>query len=191
MSYKRVKLKLIGLTFSQVQAGAYALILAENEGVRRFPIMIGTPEAQSVAIFMEGLHPPRPLTHDLFVSLTGILNIELKEIFISKYEDGIFFSELIFDDGIKEIHLDARTSDAIAIAIRAKADIFITEEIMNEVSVETDEEIIEETENSSRETGLTIDQMNLDELQKKLDEAIVMENYEKASYIRDTINKLK
>lgn len=191
MSYKRVKLKLIGLTFSQVQAGAYALILAENEGVRRFPIMIGTPEAQSVAIFMEGLHPPRPLTHDLFVSLTGILNIELKEIFISKYEDGIFFSELIFDDGIKEIHLDARTSDAIAIAIRAKADIFITEEIMSEVSIEMEEEIIEETENSSRETGLTIDQMNLDELQKKLDEAIVMENYEKASYIRDTINKLK
>ena len=191
MSYKRVKLKLIGLTFSQVQAGAYALILAENEGVRRFPVMIGTPEAQSIAIFMEGLHPPRPLTHDLFVSLTGILNIELKEIFISKYEDGIFFSELIFDDGIKEIHLDARTSDAIAIAIRAKADIFITEEIMSEVSIEMEEEIIEETENSSRETGLTIDQMNLDELQKKLDEAIVMENYEKASYIRDIINKLK
>lgn len=191
MSYKRVKLKLIGLTFSQVQAGAYALILAENEGVRRFPVMIGTPEAQSIAIFMEGLHPPRPLTHDLFVSLTGILNIKLKEIFISKYEDGIFFSELIFDDGIKEIHLDARTSDAIAIAIRAKADIFITEEIMSEVSIEMEEEIIEETENSSRETGLTIDQMNLDELQKKLDEAIVMENYEKASYIRDTINKLK
>ncbi|MDR0614087.1 MAG: DUF151 domain-containing protein [Dysgonamonadaceae bacterium] len=191
MSYKKIKLKLIGITFSQVQAGAYALILAENEGVRRFPVMIGTPEAQSIAIFMEGLHPPRPLTHDLFVSLTGILNIKLKEIFISKYEDGIFFSELIFDDGIKEIHLDARTSDAIAIAIRAKAEIYITEDIMNEVSVETDEEITGETEIITRKPERTLDKTDIDGLQKLLDEAIVMENYEKASYIRDIINKLK
>jgi bifunctional DNase/RNase len=191
VSYKKIKLKLIGITFSQVQAGAYALILAENEGVRRFPVMIGTPEAQSIAIFMEGLHPPRPLTHDLFVSLTGILNIKLKEIFISKYEDGIFFSELIFDDGIKEIHLDARTSDAIAIAIRAKAEIYITEDIMNEVSVETDEEITGETEIITRKPERTLDKTDIDGLQKLLDEAIVMENYEKASYIRDIINKLK
>ncbi|MDR1527116.1 MAG: DUF151 domain-containing protein [Dysgonamonadaceae bacterium] len=191
MAYKKVKLRLIGITFSQVQAGAYALILAENEGVRRVPIMIGTPEAQSIAIFLEQLHPPRPITHDLFISLTKALNINLKEIFIYKYEEGIFFSELIFDDGIKKIRLDARTSDAIAIAIRANADIFITEKIMGEVSIELEEEIIEETKNISTKTDLTLDTMNLDELQKALDEAIVMENYEKASYIRDLINKRK
>lgn len=190
MAYKKVKLKLVGITFSQIQAGAYALILDEDKGVRRVPIMIGTPEAQSIAIFLERLRPPRPITHDLFVSLTNMLNIKLKEIFIYKYEEGIFFSSLIFDDGNKEIHLDARASDAIAIAIRADADIFITEEIMNEVSVEP-EEIIEEPESIPQETDLAIDNMNLDDLQDALDEAIVTENYEKASYIRDLINKLK
>ena len=192
MEYHKVKLRLIGITFSQVQAGAYALILAENEGARRVPIMIGTPEAQSIAIFLERLRPPRPITHDLFVSLTKTLNITIKEIFIYKYEEGVFFSELIFHDGTKEIHLDSRTSDAIAIAIRANADIFITEEIMKEVSIELHEdEVIDGMENSRNNTDLTLEKMNLDELQKALDEAITMEDYEKASYIRDLINKLK
>ncbi|MDR0733996.1 MAG: DUF151 domain-containing protein [Dysgonamonadaceae bacterium] len=191
MKYHKVKLKLVGITFSQVQAGAYALILAENEGTRRIPIIIGTHEAQSIAIFLERLHPPRPITHDLFISLTNLLDIKLKEIFIYKYEEGIFFSELIFDDGEKEIHIDARASDAVAIAVRADADIFITEEIMSEVSIELEEEIIEETDAIPQKTDLAPDKMNLDDLQKSLDEAIVMENYEKASYIRDLINKLK
>jgi bifunctional DNase/RNase len=98
---KIIKLRLIGITFSQVQAGAYALILAENEGARRVPIMIGTPEAQSIAIFLERLRPPRPITHELFISLTKALNINIKEVFIYKYEDGVFFAELIFNDGTK------------------------------------------------------------------------------------------
>lgn len=192
MEYHKVKLRLLGITFSQVQAGAYALILAENEGARRVPIMIGTPEAQSIAIFLERLRPPRPITHDLFVSITKLLNITIKEVSIYKYEDGVFFSELIFDDGTKEIHLDSRTSDAIAIAIRANADIYITEDIMKEVSIELDgEEIIEEMEDNLKKSELTFDQMNLDDLKKALEEAIAMENYEKASYIRDLINKIK
>jgi len=182
----------MGITFSQIQAGAYALILAENEGARRVPIMIGTPEAQSIAIFLERLRPPRPITHDLFIALTKTLNITIKEVFIYKYEDGVFFSELIFDNGTKEIRLDSRTSDAIAIAIRANADIFITEEIMKEVSIELEEEeIIEEIDDNLKKTDLTLDKMNLDELKKALDEAVAMENYEKASYIRDLINKSK
>ena len=192
MEYHKVKLKLIGITFSQVQAGAYALILAENEGARRVPIMIGTPEAQSIAIFLERLHPPRPITHDLFIALTKATNISIKEAFIYKYEDGVFFSELIFNDGTKEIHLDSRTSDAIAIAIRVNADIFIAEEIMNEVSIELEEEeIIEGIEDNLKKTDLTLDKMNIDELKKALEEAIAMENYERASSIRDIINKLK
>jgi len=190
VKHRKVKLKLIGITFSQIQAGAYALILAENGGARRVPIMIGTPEAQSIAIFLERLRPPRPITHDLFIALTKTLNINIKEVFIYKYEDGVFFSELIFNDGTKEVRLDSRTSDAIAIAIRANADIFITEEIMKEVSIVLEEEeIIEEIENNLKKTDLTLDRMNLDELKKALDEAIAMENYEKASYIRDLINK--
>jgi bifunctional DNase/RNase len=188
----KVKLRLLGITFSQVQAGAYALILAENEGARRVPIMIGTPEAQSIAIFLEQLRPPRPITHDLFISLTKTLNIRIKEVFIYKYEDGVFASELIFDDGTKEIHLDSRTSDAIAIAIRADADIYITEEIMSEVSIELEEEeLSEEMEGNLKKTDLTLDKMDLDELEKALEEAVATENYEKASYIRDLINKLK
>jgi bifunctional DNase/RNase len=191
VAYKKIKLKLIGVTFSQVQAGAYALVLAENNGARRVPIIIGTPEAQSIAIFLEQLRPPRPITHDLFVSLTKALNISLKEVYIYKYEEGIFFSELIFDDGTKEIHLDARTSDAIAIAIRANADIFITEKIMSEVSIELEEEIIEDMEDNPNKIDLALDKMNLNELQKSLDEAIAMEDYERASYVRDLINRLK
>jgi bifunctional DNase/RNase len=192
VQHHKVKLRLVGITFSQVQAGAYALILAENEGTRRVPIMIGTPEAQSIAIFLERLHPPRPITHDLFISLTKTLDINIKEVFIYKYEDGVFFSELIFNDGTKEIHLDSRTSDAIAIAIRTNADIFITEEIMKEVSIELHEdEIIEEMEDISKKADLSPEKMNFDELRKALDEAVAMENYEKASYIRDLINKLK
>ena len=190
-AYHKVKLRLVGITFSQVQAGAYALILAENEGARRVPIMIGTPEAQSIAIFLERLRPPRPITHDLFIALTKATNITIKEAFIYKYDDGVFFSEIIFDDGIKEIHLDARTSDAIAIAIRVNADIFIAEEIMKDVSFELEEEIIEEIADNLKNTDLTLDKMNLDELKKALEEAIAMENYEKASSIRDIINKLK
>ncbi|MDR2621340.1 MAG: bifunctional nuclease family protein [Dysgonamonadaceae bacterium] len=192
MKSHKVKLRLLGITFSQVQAGAYALILAENEGARRVPIMIGTPEAQSIAIFLEQLRPPRPITHDLFISLTKTLNIRIKEVFIYKYEDGVFASELIFDDGTKEIHLDSRTSDAIAIAIRADADIYITEEIMSEVSIELEEEeLSEEMEGNLKKTDLTLDKMDLDELEKALEEAVATENYEKASYIRDLINKLK
>jgi len=192
VEYHKVKLKLIGITFSQVQAGAYALILAENEGARRVPIMIGTPEAQSIAIYLERLRPPRPITHDLFIALTKATNIRIKEVFIYKYEDGVFFSELIFDDGTKEIHLDSRTSDAIAIAIRVNADIFIAEEIMSEVSIELEEEeIIEGIEDNPKNTDLTLDKMNIDELKKALEEAIAMENYEKASSIRDIIKKLK
>jgi len=182
----------MGITFSQVQAGAYALILAENDGARRVPIIIGTPEAQSIAIFLERLRPPRPITHDLFIALTQTLHINIKEVFIYKYEDGVFFSEIIFNDGLKEIHLDSRTSDAIAIAVRANADIFIAEEMMKEVSIELEEEeIIEEIENNLQKTDLALDKMNLDELKKALEEAVAMENYEKASYIRDLINKSK
>jgi bifunctional DNase/RNase len=192
VEYKKIKLKIIGITFSQVQAGAYALILAEEDGLRRIPIIIGTPEAQSIAIFLERLHPPRPLTHDLFISFINTLNISLKEVFIYKYEEGVFFSDIIFDDGAKEIHIDSRTSDAIALAVRTDATIYIAEDIMNEVAIEMDEEdVIEELEQNLGKSDISLDKMNLDELQKQLDDAVFMENYEKASYIRDLINKYK
>jgi bifunctional DNase/RNase len=188
-----IRLRILGITFSQVQAGAYALILAEEGGKRRIPIIIGTPEAQSIAIFLEGLNPPRPLTHDLFITFAQAVNVGLKQVNIHKYSDGIFFSEIIFDNGGKTFRLDARTSDAIALAVRTQAPIFITEEIMKEVSILTNDEdddfwdnIEEQPEKKSR---ISFESMNLEDLQIQLNEAIASEDYEKASSIRDLINQ--
>ena len=188
----KTKLKILGITFNQVQAGAYALILAEEQGNRRIPIIIGTPEAQSIAIFLENLHPPRPLTHDLFVSVLKLLNITLKEINIYKYEEGIFHSELIFNDGMKDIFLDSRTSDAIALALRVNAPIYMANNIMKEVSVELDEEedeIDNNPEQTTQKQAVSLDNLSPEKLQKLLNEAVVTENYEKASYIRDLIKE--
>jgi bifunctional DNase/RNase len=192
VSEKKIKLKILGITFSQVQAGAYALILVEENGIRRVPIIIGTPEAQSIAIYLEGLIPPRPLTHDLFISFTDVINIKLKGVNIYKYEDGVFFSELLFDNQGKEVRIDSRTSDAIAIAIRVNAPIYTTEMIMREVGVEMkDDDFLEEIDNESvpLKENLSYDKMNLEDLRKILNEAIIAEDYEKASNLRDLINK--
>jgi len=188
----KVQLKIVGITYSQVQAGAYALVLAEDKGVRRIPIIIGTPEAQSIAIFLEGLQPPRPLTHDLFISFLNVFQVHLKEIFIYKYEDGVFFSELIFNDGTKSYRIDSRTSDAIAIAVRAKSPIFINEEIMNDVSIVIDdEEIIEDFEQDMAQmtTLDSYEEMTKEELQSAMNEAIEKEDYEKASLLHQLIKK--
>ena len=188
----KTKLKILGITFNQVQTGAYALILAEEKGNRRVPIIIGTPEAQSIAIFLENLRPPRPLTHDLFVSFLQLVNITLKEVNIYKYENGIYYSEMVFNDRAKDIFLDSRTSDAIALALRTNTPIYISDDIMKEVSIETDEEdMIEYSEQSSQKQAISFDNLSREKLQQLLNEAIGMENYEKASYLRDLINKKK
>ncbi len=185
----RVKLNVLGITFSQVQAGAYALVLAEEGGSRRVPIIIGTPEAQSIAIFLEGLHPPRPLTHELFITFATALNTRLKEIYIYKFEEGVFFSELIFMHGDKEILIDSRTSDAIALAVRTGSPIYTTEAIMKETGIIMEEEESEETEIKGQRPQTTYESMNMEELESSLNDAIGMEDYEKASRIRDLIKK--
>jgi bifunctional DNase/RNase len=185
-----IRLKILGITFSQVQTGAYALILKEEKGLRRLPIIIGTPEAQSIAIFLEGLLPPRPLTHDLFITFLQAIHIELTSVHIYKYEDGVFYSELLFKDKKKELRIDSRTSDAIALAIRSGAPIYITDSIMNEVSVLMDDDDLEELDPPELKKSQSMrDSVNLDELQKNLNDAIIAEDYENASRIRDLINK--
>ena len=199
MEDSKVKLNVLGITFSQIQAGAYALILTEEKGARRVPIIIGTPEAQSIAIFLDGLHPPRPLTHDLFIAFMNQVNVSLKEIYIYKFVDGVFYSELIFvKDSGEKIKIDSRTSDAIALAVRTNTSIYTTEEIMEEAGIIMENEDITDSaedalENQpvckkhTSETG----ELSEDELKAALDEAISMEDYEKASQIRDQLNKKK
>ena len=186
-----IRLNVLGITFSQVQAGAYALVLAEEDGFRRVPIIIGTPEAQSIAIYLEGLHPPRPLTHDLFIHFFQKVNVELLEVDIYKFEDGVYYSELVFKQGKNEIRMDSRTSDAIALAIRANAPIYTTEEIMKEASIILEEGFQEPEPSPSKKMETDSGSMNLSELENALNEAVQNEDYEKASRLRDEINRKK
>jgi bifunctional DNase/RNase len=186
----KVRLKILGITFSQVQAGAYALILKEENSLRRLPIIIGTPEAQSIAIFLEGLIPPRPLTHDLFIGFIQAVAIELQEVNIYKYEDGIFFSELLFNNHGETLRIDSRTSDAIALAIRVDAPIYTTEAIMLEAGILTEGDDLEDIDNTEfKKSNLSFEEMNTEDLQKALNDAISAEDYEKASSLRDIIKK--
>ena len=132
---QKVKLSILGISFSQVQAGAYALIFSEENGPRRLPIVIGTPEAQSIAIVMEKINPPRPLSHDLMVSVFAALNVELLEVFIYKFDEGAFFAELTLQQGEDQYKIDSRTSDGVALAIRTNAPIYTTEEIMKNMAM--------------------------------------------------------
>ncbi len=192
MSLQRVKLNVLGITFSQVQAGAYALILGEENGARRIPVIIGTPEAQSIAIFLEGLHPPRPLTHDIFISFMQKFEIEMEEIFIYKFDEGIFFSEIHFK-GSKEVKLDARTSDAIALAIRCNAPIYTTEDIMKEAGIMLEDSEYEIQEDDippfEQKDPTLLENKTLQELEVYLNDAIAAEDYEMAAKIKTEISK--
>ena len=194
MEISKIKLNVLGITFSQVQAGAYALILSEENGARRVPIIIGTHEAQSIAIFLEGLHPPRPLTHDLFTIFMEKVNVSLKEVFIYEFVDGVFYSELIFVKNNEVINVGSRTSDAIALAVRTNAPIYTNEDIMKEVGVIMDDDFSEEfetQENAYSRKEQSPENLSERELKTALENAISMEDYEKASKIRDLLNKGK
>ena len=188
----RVKLKVMGITYSQIQNGAYALVLAEENGDRRIPIIIGTAEAQSIAIRLEHLTPPRPMTHDLFASFAQGFGIRLREVFVYHYEDGVFSSELLFDDGTRQIRIDSRTSDAIAIAIalRTQSPIYTTEKIINEAGIifqeEPKEKKKEETKTVKRKH---LNDYSTKELKERLEEAVRMEAYEKAALIQQELKK--
>lgn len=187
MTKKRVKLQVLGITFSQIQTGAYALILEEKQGFRRIPVIIGTPEAQSIAIYLEGLNPPRPLTHDTFISFMNAFDIRLEEVFIHRFEDGVFFSDMIFTGG-KKVSLDARTSDAIAIALRYGAPIYTTKDIILAAGVIMNDSEYDFPDEVSKRSP-TAENKTKEELQSHLENAIAAEDYETASRIRDEMNK--
>ena len=200
-----VRLNIKGISYSQTQNGAYALILNEVEGNRKLPIVIGAFEAQSIAIALEKeIRPPRPLTHDLFKNFSDRFEIVVKQVIIHKLVDGVFYSSLICErDDIEEI-IDARTSDAIALALRFQAPIFTYKNILdkagiylkvnpkredeNEDSILMDELIAEEIESAAFGDDIYKDK-SLEELHQLLDEAVANEDYELAAKIRDEISK--
>lgn len=194
-----IKLLINGISYSQTQNGAYALILSELDGERKLPIVIGTYEAQSIAIAIEkDIKPPRPLTHDLFKSFCERFDIVVKQVIIHKLVDGVFYSSIICDrDGIEEI-IDSRTSDAIALATRFEAPIFTYENILEKagIIIEIEEYDKEDKilfkELFSEETTLANSEdfkdKTIDELQKLLKIAVQNENYETAAKIRDEIS---
>ena len=198
-----IKLTIKGISYSQTQSGAYALVLSEMEGKRTLPIIIGAFEAQSIAIALEKeIRPPSPLTHDLFKTFSERFKITVKQVIIHKLVDGIFFSSLIcVKDGVEEI-IDTRTSDAIAIAIRFLAPIYTYENILDKAGIylKVEEEIAIKEILEPEAIQVTIDQADslsssnfsnysMQELHDQLKEAVENENYEKAAKIRDEISK--
>ena len=194
-----IKLLINGISYSQTQNGAYVLILSELDGERKLPIVIGTYEAQSIAIAIEkDIKPPRPLTHDLFKSFCERFDIIVKQVIIHKLVDGVFYSSIICDrDGIEEI-IDSRTSDAIALATRFDAPIFTYENILEKAGIIIEIEEYDEEDKIlfkelfSEETTLANSEdfkdKTIDELQKLLKIAVQNENYETAAKIRDEIS---
>ncbi|GAB7088656.1 bifunctional nuclease family protein [Marinifilum fragile] len=195
----KIKLNVLGLSYSQTQTGAYALVLSEEDGDRRIPIIIGGVEAQSIAIQLEELDPPRPLTHDLFKSFAEAFAVNVTEVNIYRLEEGIFYSELICEKGSNRIRIDSRTSDAVAIALRFKCPIYTTNEIIEKAGIvlsiegEPQEPTITAptTDFGSSETSSKSEfsDYSIAQLQSMLDDAIRDEDYEKASLIRDELDK--
>lgn len=199
----RIRLNVLGISYSQTQTGAYALVLAEEDGKRRIPIIVGGFEAQAIAIQLEGLKPPRPLTHDLFYTFASTFKIELLEVIIHKLEEGVFHSKLTCRDKDRTIEIDTRTSDAIALALRFKCPIYTTTEIIDRAGIvldfeqessdydELDDENVKEVEIEEDFSKGNLNEVNASDLKQMLEKAVGDEDYEKASMIRDEINRRK
>ncbi|MBX3165039.1 MAG: bifunctional nuclease family protein [Bacteroidetes bacterium] len=203
---KKVRLDIVGLSYSQTQSGAYALVLGESSGSRRLPIIIGGFEAQAIAIELEKMSPSRPLTHDLFKTFALTFHINVTEVLIYNLVEGIFYAKLICHDGTRDVEIDARTSDAIALAVRFGCDIYTYEFILKNAGIVLDDESeaakavaditkaanqepATETSGASELTELK--SKSSEELKNMLQTALDEEKYETASKIRDELNQRK
>ncbi len=194
---KKVKLEIVGLSYSQTQTGAYALVLGEAKGKRRLPIIIGGFEAQAIAIELEKMTPSRPLTHDLFKSFAEGFEIRVSEILIYNLVEGIFFAKIICSNAEKKVEIDARTSDAIAVAVRFNCPINTYEFILSQAGIILDDEALAAANDTETATDVVEADVNdylkksTEELKQMLDVALSDEDYEKASRIRDELNNRK
>jgi bifunctional DNase/RNase len=193
---QKVELNIVGLSYSQTQSGAYALVLEDSTRKRRLPIIIGNFEAQAIAVVMEGLTPARPLTHDAFANVLKDFDVQLVEVIIYNLVEGIYYAKLICDNGFKQLEIDVRSSDAIALALRFQCPIFTYDFILNQAGISVEEERAadqhsdDEDEDDFEEPAPEV-QKSIEELEKELNEAIENEDYERASQLRDEINKRK
>lgn len=182
----------MALSHSVTQSHNYAVILGEENGNRRLPIIIGGFEAQAIAVALENMNPNRPLTHDLFKNTLDAFDIKLKEVIINNLLDGIFFAQLLCEQNGNIIQIDARTSDAISMAVRFECPIYSYEFIMESAGVILDDDETEKPEPKPRKTKTeAMEDMNITSLEKLLESALTKEEYEKAAQIRDIINSKK
>ena len=198
---KKIELEIVALSHSISQSHSYAVVLGEVNGLRRLPIIIGGFEAQAIAVALERMNPSRPLTHDLFANFMSTYNIELSEVLIYKLEEGIFYAKLICLQDGAETEIDSRTSDALALAVRAGCNIYTYEDILDTAGLALDQG----DESSTGKTGKalaganaiksenekSLESMNLDDLNEMLQQALEQEDYVRAIPIRDEINKRK
>ena len=196
---EKIKLDILGLSSSQSQSGSFALVLGETNGKRRLPIIIGMFEAQAIAIEIEKIIPNRPMTHDLFKSFAQSFDFEVEEILISDLKEGVFFAKIVCTNGVKQIDVDARPSDAIAIGLRFNVPIYTYETVLAEAGIvltdETEEEEDaapakkESSRRSSKPEKEQLKDLSNDKLNKMLEDALANEDYEKAAKIRDEMNR--
>ena len=178
----KIELQVWGITYNPVQSGAYALLLRQVDGEYRIPVVVGVAEAQSIAMRLENVIPPRPMSHDLMVSILHAYGISIDEVLIYEFNDGVFMAQILFNDGEKQVTLDSRTSDAIALALRTNARIYTTPEVLKQTGI-----LIEKNEKGEpvvRKEPRTLADYSLDELQSLLDEAVDREEYERAAEIQ-------
>jgi|TARA_B100001971_G_C18219768_1_gene556311 hypothetical protein len=190
---KKVKLEIVGMSYSQSQSGAYALILGIPGQKKRLPIIIGSNEAQAIAIELEKMKPSRPLTHDLFANFAKHFNITIKEVIINKFEEGIFYSTLICKQGDNLSELDSRTSDAVALALRFNCSIYTYQSIIDEAGIMLEDDPMGDDPEAKKAMSTPEDQESdfskyqTEELEDMIKSAVENENYEEASKIRDEL----
>lgn len=198
------RLEIVGITYNQIESGVYALVLKEADGSRRIPIIIGFPEAQAIECRLQNINTPRPLTHDMTTGIMNAYGITLKEVLIHQLPNGVFAADLYLTDGVTDLTIDARSSDAVALAIRNDAPIYCTDEVMQNASFNQDEkENIGKAKAESQRLDNPVNQqprdpspselksLTVEELTNMMEKAVNDENYEEAARIKAELDRRK